>query len=38
MRLLYRLYDLDGGQILIDGVDISEMKISDLRSQIAIVP
>lgn len=38
MRLLYRFYDIDGGQILIDGQDISQMKIEDLRSQIAIVP
>ena len=38
MRLLYRFYDIDEGQILIDGQDISQMKISDLRSQIAIVP
>lgn len=38
MRLLYRFYDITGGQILIDGQDIKEMKIADLRSNIAIVP
>ena len=38
MRLLYRFYDLDGGQILVDGHDISQMTIDDLRSAIAIVP
>ena len=38
MRLLYRFYDIDAGQIFIDGQDISQMKIYDLRSQIAIVP
>lgn len=38
MRLLYRFYDIQGGQILIDGQDIKNMKISDLRSNIAIVP
>jgi ATP-binding cassette subfamily B protein len=38
MRLLYRFYDIDAGQILIDGKVISQMKITDLRSQIAIVP
>src|SRR3569833_1849379 len=38
MRLLYRFYDIDGGQILIDGQDISQMKVDDLRSNIAIVP
>lgn len=38
MRLLYRFYDIKSGQILIDGQDISQMKIDDLRSHIAIVP
>lgn len=38
MRLLYRFYDIDAGQILIDGIDITQMKITDLRSMIAIVP
>jgi ABC-type multidrug transport system fused ATPase/permease subunit len=38
MRLLYRFYDITGGQILIDGQDIKEMKIADLRNNIAIVP
>lgn len=38
MRLLYRFYDIEEGKILIDGQDISEMRINDLRSMIAIVP
>jgi ABC-type multidrug transport system fused ATPase/permease subunit len=38
MRLLYRFYEIDAGTILIDGADVSQMKIKDLRSQIAIVP
>jgi ABC-type multidrug transport system fused ATPase/permease subunit len=38
MRLLYRFYDVTGGKILIDGQDISQMALSELRSQIAIVP
>lgn len=38
VRLLYRFYDIDEGQIFIDGVDISQMRINDLRSMIAIVP
>lgn len=38
MRLLYRFYDVIGGQILIDGQDISQMSLFDLRSHIAIVP
>jgi ABC-type transport system involved in Fe-S cluster assembly fused permease/ATPase subunit len=38
MRLLYRFYDVDEGTVLIDGQDISKMRINDLRSMIAIVP
>ncbi len=38
MRLLYRFYDIDAGNILIDGQDIAELKLTDLRAQIAIVP
>ena len=38
MRLLYRFYDLQSGEILIDGQNICHVSIKDLRSQIAIVP
>lgn len=38
MRLLYRFYDVTGGQILIDGQDISKMSLFDLRNHIGIVP
>jgi len=38
MRLLYRFYELDHGQILIDGIPIKQMRTKDLRSKIAIVP
>ena len=38
MRLLYRFYDVTAGTILIDGQDISKLRISDLRRNIAIVP
>lgn len=38
MRLLYRFYDIQEGRITIDGQDIKNMKIADLRSNIAIVP
>lgn len=38
MRLLYRFYDITAGQITIDGTDISQVKLEDLRSNIAIVP
>lgn len=35
---LFRLVELTEGQITIDGVDISEMGLHDLRSRMAIVP
>lgn len=38
MRLIYRFYDTDEGTILIDGQDIRNITIDDLRQKIAIVP
>ncbi len=37
-RLLFRFYDAQEGQILIDGVDIKEMKQQSLRKCIGVVP
>ncbi len=37
-RLLYRFYALTGGQISIDGQDISSVRLDSLRQAIAIVP
>jgi len=37
-RLLYRFYDLDGGQIRIDGQDIRAVTQRSLRKSIGIVP
>jgi ATP-binding cassette subfamily B protein len=37
VSLLLRLYDPDRGQILLDGVDVREFKLRDLRNQFAIV-
>lgn len=37
ISLLTRLYDIQQGQILLDGVDIRELDIKFLRSQIAVV-
>lgn len=37
MSLLCRFYDIQKGAILIDGVDIREMRQADLREKIAIV-
>jgi ATP-binding cassette subfamily B protein len=38
VRLIQRLHDIDGGQILIDGQDIAAVTQHSLRRQIAIVP
>ncbi len=38
VRLIQRLHDLDGGQLLIDGQDIAGVSQASLRRQIAIVP
>jgi ABC-type transport system involved in Fe-S cluster assembly fused permease/ATPase subunit len=38
MRLLYRFYDIQDGNITIDGQDIKKLRLEDLRNNIAIVP
>jgi ATP-binding cassette, subfamily B, bacterial len=38
LHLLLRLYDVDGGAILLDGVDIRAMRLDSLRRRIAFVP
>jgi ATP-binding cassette subfamily B protein len=37
VSLLMRFYDPDAGQILLDGVDLRDYKLADLRNQFAIV-
>lgn len=37
-QLLLRFYDLDGGRITLDGVDIAQMDPAALRSRFALVP
>lgn len=37
INLIMRLYEVDDGQILIDGVDINDLKISNYHSQIGVV-
>ncbi|MDT0691084.1 ABC transporter ATP-binding protein [Salegentibacter sp. F188] len=37
INLLNRFYEINGGQIFIDGLDINEIKLKSLRSQIAVV-
>jgi ATP-binding cassette subfamily B protein len=38
LKLLTRLYDIDEGSILIDGMDVREAALKDLRSRVGIVP
>jgi ATP-binding cassette subfamily B protein len=38
VNLLIRFYDVSEGRILVDGVDIRDMKRSDLRNKIGYVP
>lgn len=38
LRLLYRFYDPQAGSILIDGKDVREIGLDELRKSIAIVP
>ncbi len=38
VKLLYRLYDLDKGQITIDNKDIKDVNQESLRSELSIVP
>jgi len=37
-RLLYRFYDIQGGNIYIDGQDIRQLTLESLRRSIAVVP
>ncbi len=37
VNLIMRFYELDGGRITLDGVDISQMRRHDLRSEIGMV-
>jgi ATP-binding cassette subfamily B protein len=37
-RLLFRFYDVDGGRVLIDGLDVREITQETLRAAIGIVP
>jgi ATP-binding cassette subfamily B protein len=38
INLIPRFFDVSGGQVLIDGIDVKEMKQTDLRSKIGFVP
>jgi len=38
LKLLFRFYDVDSGSIRLDGLDMRDIKIDDLRQQIGVVP
>lgn len=38
VKLLYRLYDVDKGQITIDNIDVKDVEQKSLRSELSIVP
>ena len=38
LQLISRLYDVSSGKILIDGIDIKDWNVENLRNQIAVVP
>jgi len=35
---LFRLIELEEGKIIIDGIDISQIGLKDLRSNISMIP
>jgi len=37
-QLLQRFYDIDSGSLRIDGVDLRQLRLADLRGRIAVVP
>ncbi|HTT09786.1 MAG TPA: ABC transporter transmembrane domain-containing protein [Burkholderiaceae bacterium] len=37
-QLLQRFYDIETGAIAIDGIDVRELRLADLRARIAVVP
>jgi ATP-binding cassette, subfamily B, heavy metal transporter len=38
IKLLYRFYDIDSGEIIIDGKNVKEFKQESLRNEMSIVP
>lgn len=37
VKLINRIYDVTGGQVLVDGVDVRDWNLASLRSQISII-
>jgi len=38
VNLIPRFYDVTGGEVLVDGMDVRKMRITDLRDQIGYIP
>ena len=38
VNLIPRLYDVTGGQVLVDGVDVRDMSLNELHNRIAYIP
>ncbi|KIO14761.1 hypothetical protein M404DRAFT_118392 [Pisolithus tinctorius Marx 270] len=38
MLVLYRIVELSGGSVILDGIDISTLGLKDLRTKISIIP
>ena len=38
MRLIFRFYDVSGGTVLVDNMDVKEYRQKSLRQAIGIVP
>eukprot|EP00698_Gefionella_okellyi_P000239 TRINITY_DN1020_c0_g1_i1.p1 TRINITY_DN1020_c0_g1~~TRINITY_DN1020_c0_g1_i1.p1 ORF type:complete len:1346 (-),score=399.84 TRINITY_DN1020_c0_g1_i1:1124-5134(-) len=38
MLLLFRIVEAAGGRVLLDGIDVSQIGLDDLRSKLAIIP
>jgi len=38
LKLLFRFYDVDGGEVMIDDIDVRDMTASSLRSHMGVVP
>jgi ATP-binding cassette, subfamily B, bacterial len=36
-RLLFRLYDVDGGAVRVDGIDVRDLRVDDLQRRIGLV-
>jgi subfamily B ATP-binding cassette protein MsbA len=38
VNLILRFYDVDSGQVTVDGIDVRDMRLRDLRRNISVVP